>query len=177
MIGFFLARQAEQAIGAHHNEQLRKHPPGPRKKPTGLGPLVMLEIVGFGVVFTVAGYNHDLAAIVPLFLIAPLVIGLSLLLTVLGRGTVREARMLPSKTALKRMKQVNLLLQPPCKVCGARPGDPCTPKPDKPAALLDAKWNTICHFPRMETAVRAGFVSRADVIAQWNGNVPEGLHL
>lgn len=145
----------------------------PPQKPLNPGPLFgfgLLVVIG---IVAASGYSHHLT--VGLLVIAPIVCAV---LVLVGAVVHSMSTSVPgSHDKLRRMKQVQALLQPRCTVCGARPGASCTTVGENAEVLLDAQWNTRCHFPRMEAAVRDGYAPRAEVIAQWDGKVPEGLHL
>lgn len=147
--------------------------PGKKPKPLNPGPIfgfALLVVIG---IVSVAGYTHHLT--VGLLIIAPIICAAIVLV-----GAV--AHSLPPKTggsadSIPRMKQVYALMSASCPVCHARPGATCTKVGTEPMAIVDTQWNTRCHFKRMERAVQYHMVTRDEMIAQWDGNVPEGLHI
>jgi hypothetical protein len=138
------------------------------------GPITLLLIVGFGAYFVIAGLAH---VSMLLFVLAPVIIAVSLLggIALKAVTSVRSVPR-PPKDSLVREQRVKLLMAASCPTCGAVPRMTC--KIDgNPYAILDAKWDTRCHFDRIERSVQLGFSRRADVIAQFGGQLPEGLHL
>lgn len=145
----------------------------PPPKPLNPGPIfgtVLLAVIG---IVAVAGYERHLT--VGLLVIAPVVCAVVVLVGAVCHGA-RRAPSGGSADSLARMKQVYNLLSAICPVCHAQPGATC--KTDRnPYVIVDTKWNTVCHFKRMETAVRYHMVTRADMIAQFPSGLPEGLNL
>jgi hypothetical protein len=146
----------------------------PPPKPLNPGPVFgfgLLVVIG---IVALSGYERHLT--VGLLIIAPLVCAA---LVLVGAITHSTATSVPtdSHDKLRRMKQLYALLSADCPVCKALPGITCIAGDDKPYAIVDTQWNTLCHFARMEKAVRYHMVSRADMIAQFGGNAPEGLNL
>ena len=146
----------------------------PPPKPLNPGPIfgaALLVVIG---IVAVAGYHRHLT--VALLVIAPLVcVALVLVGAIVHSVSTSVDTGSPDK--LRRMKQVYNLLSADCPVCKAAPGITCKATSDKPYAIVDTQWNTLCHFARMEKAVRYRMVSRADMIAQFDNHVPEGLDI
>ena len=146
----------------------------PPPKPLNPGPIfgtVLLAVIG---IVAVAGYERHLT--VGLLVIAPVVCAVVVLVGAVCHGA-RRAPSGGSADSLARMKQVYNLLSAVCPVCRALPGITCKADTDHPYAIVDTKWNTFCHFARIEKAVRYHMVSRAEMIAQFGGDIPEGLNI
>lgn len=146
----------------------------PPPKPLNPGPIfgaALLVVIG---IVAVAGYQRHLT--VGLLVVAPLVCAGIVLVGAVAHGMKGTKPSGGSADSVPRMKQIYNLLSADCPVCKAAPGITCTAD-DKPYAIVDIQWNTLCHLARMEKAVRYRMVSRDDMIAQWNGKVPEGLDI
>src|ERR1700722_16103158 len=146
----------------------------PPPKPLNPGPLFgTLLIIVIGVV-AAAGIARHLT--VGLLVIAPLV---CTALVLIGAVSHRERRAPTggSATSIEREKRVYALLSAECDVCRAAPGITCSTDRQHPYAIVDAQWNTLCHFQRIEKAVRYRMAKRDDVIAQFGGALPKGLNV
>jgi hypothetical protein len=140
------------------------------------GAIGLMTIIGCVTVFVWGNATHNWT--VTWFVVVPIICAFGIALGTIIKNAPKAPPTAVNRDELPRMKQVYALLSAPCPVCRAQPGAACTDdKSGKPLALIDRKWNTLCHFKRMEKAVQYGMVSRADMIAQWNGQLPEGLNL
>lgn len=150
--------------------------PARKPKPMNGGPITALAVLLVVGVVAVIGWQHHLT--VTLLVVTPLIVSAIILVgTVIKSMAAAKPLDRVDPDAIPRMKQVQALLSAPCPICHAQPGATCEKVPGKPVALIDSKWNTLCHFGRMEKAVQYRMVTRADLIAQWDGHVPEGLKL
>lgn len=79
----------------------------------------------------------------------------------------------------ERAARVRSLLRPTCtqRGCYARSTAPCEPVKGVPLVMLDTDRRLMVHFGRIKSAVDLGFAVRDDVVAQFGGNLPEGLEL
>ena len=145
----------------------------PPPKPLNPGPIfgaLLLFVIG---IVAVAGYHRHLT--VGLLVIAPIICAGIVICGAIANGMKNSAPTGGSADSIARMNQVYKLMSADCPVCKAQPGATCTGDP--PYAIVDSKWNTIAHFKRIEKAVRYRMVSRADIIAQFGGQLPEGLNV
>jgi hypothetical protein len=146
----------------------------PPPKPLNPGPVfgfALLAVIG---IVAASGYTHHLT--VGLLAVAPLICAALVLCGAVSHG----ARRTPtggSADSIPRMRQVYALLSADCDVCKAAPGITCKADGLHPYAIVDTKWNTLCHFQRIEKAVRYRMVTRAAMIAQFGGALPKGLNL
>lgn len=147
----------------------------PPPKPLNPGPIFGALLLVVIAVVAVAGYVRHLT--VGLLIVAPIICAVIILVGAIAHNMPAKTGSGGSADSIARMRQVWRLLSADCPVCRARPGVTCTVIGEEPLALLDAQWKTMCHFRRMEKAVRYRMVNRDDIIAQWDGRVPEGLHL
>lgn len=64
-----------------------------------------------------------------------------------------------------------------CDVCSAPPKIPCKMGIGKPVALVRKYPVAFCHFGRMTRAVQQGTAQAEDILAQFGGQLPEGVRL
>lgn len=166
----------------------------PHRKPTGLGGCItVLGIFGCVTVFVIGNATHTWT--VMWFLVVPLVcaaiIGIGSLIQAAGRqqSMTTAMRNLPDPKPeimtvgqmrqraeqIKRLARVHAVLHASCPMCGSIYGVSCAVKPGVTHYLLDADRELFAHGLRIQKGLELGFINMNDLIAQFDGNVPESL--
>jgi hypothetical protein len=166
----------------------------PHRPPTGLGGCItVLGIVGCVTVFVIGNATHTWTVLwfITVPLICAAIIGLGQLTSAAGRQHRMEAavRNLPDPKPeimtvsamrqraeqIKRLARVHELIIVSCPMCGSGYGVSCAVKPGVTHYLLDAEREIFVHGLRIQKGIEKGYVNMNDLIAQFNGNVPESL--
>jgi hypothetical protein len=163
-------------------------------KPQGIGGCItVLGIVGCVTVFVIGNATHTWT--VMWFLVVPLIcaaiIGIGSLTQAAGRQHSMETalRNLPEAKpeimtvgqmrgradAIKRLRRVFGILSVGCPVCGSTMQVSCKVTPNMLHYVLDADRELYAHGLRIQRSIQEGRASLDEVIAQFDGNVPESL--
>jgi hypothetical protein len=169
---FFLGRSVVRGLRSNGKPNSLYGPVNarPAKTPVELGGSMLWPVVG-GLMLLPAFYVFAHSIAWGLFFV--LFFGC---LAVAYGSMLKPDRVRHARTRqIKRGQRVVGLLKPTCPVCQAGPGGSCKPLPGIELAMVDPVWQTLCHFERMNAAIRQGTARRRDVIAQWGPNLPKGL--
>jgi hypothetical protein len=164
------------------------------RKPQGVGGCIsVLGIVGCVTVFVIGNATHTWTVL--WFLTVPLIcaaiIGLGQLTQAAGRQHRMETalRNLPEPKPeimtvsamrqrakqITRLKRVHAILTASCPVCGSLYGVSCKVTPGVTHYVLDTERELYGHGLRIQKSIQKGFANLDDVVAQFDGNVPESL--
>jgi hypothetical protein len=75
----------------------------------------------------------------------------------------------------QRLMRVAAILVAPCPACNAGEAEFCTFLPDVAVSMLDRERALVVHDARIGHSVKLGIAKVADVVAQFDGNVPDGV--
>jgi hypothetical protein len=75
----------------------------------------------------------------------------------------------------QRLMRIGAILVAPCPACNAGEAEFCTFLPDVPISLLDRERSIVVHDARIGRSVKLGIAKVADVVAQFDGHVPDGV--
>jgi hypothetical protein len=166
----------------------------PHKKPEGLGGCItVLGIVGCVTVFVIGNATHTWTVL--WFLTVPLIcaaiIGIGQLTSAAGRQHRMETavRNLPDAkpeimtvsamrqraSDIKRLARVHAVLHASCPMCGSIYGVSCAVTPGVTHYLLDDSRELFAHGLRIQKGLELGWINMDDLIAQFDGKVPESL--
>jgi len=164
------------------------------KKPQGVGGCItVLGIIVCVTIFVIGDATHTWTVLwfITVPLICAAIIGIGQLTQAAGRQHRMETavRNLPDAkpeivtvrgmreqaAELKRTRRVAGVLGTRCSMCGSVPGVSCAMTPGVVIYLLDAKRDLYAHGIRIQRAISEGTATLDDVIAQFDGSVPESL--
>lgn len=94
-----------------------------------------------------------------------------------GAQTTSWREMKQRADLLTRRYRIAALIVPDCPICRATTGQSCTINAEDRFTLLDKAENIRVHNMRIQKAVMEGWAKADDVIAQFDGRLPEGLIL
>jgi hypothetical protein len=166
----------------------------PHRKPSGLGGCItVLGIAGCVTVFVIGNATHTWTVMwfVTVPLICAAIIGIGQLTSAAGRQHRMDTalRNLPDAKPeimtvsamrqrakqITRLKRVHAILTASCPVCGSLYGVSCKVTPGVTHYVLDTERDLYGHGLRIQKSIQKGFANLDDVIAQFDGNVPESL--
>ena len=90
--------------------------------------------------------------------------------------TVKTYRqLLGDRELTERMRRIAGILLADCPVCEAGEAEFCSYRPDAMVSVLDRQRQIVVHHARIGHAVKTGTAKVTDVVAQYDGHVPDSV--